>query len=48
MSRIHLNRIDLNLLTVLHRIHTEGSLTRAAETLNVTQSAVSHTLRRLR
>lgn len=48
MSRIHLNRIDLNLLTVLHRVHTEGSLTRAAETLNVTQSAVSHSLRRLR
>lgn len=48
MSKIHLNRIDLNLLKVLHRIHTEGSLTRAAETLNVTQSAVSHMLRRLR
>ena len=48
MSRIHLTRIDLNLLTALHRIHTEGSLTRAAETLNVTQSAVSHMLRRLR
>ncbi len=48
MSRIHLSRIDLNLLTVLQRIHSEGSLTRAAETLNVTQSAVSHSLRRLR
>jgi DNA-binding transcriptional LysR family regulator len=41
-------RIDLNLLAVLEMIEARGSLTRAAAELNLTQSAVSHALGRLR
>ena len=41
-------RIDLNLLAVLEMIEARGSLTGAAAELNLTQSAVSHALRRLR
>lgn len=41
-------RLDLNLLTVFDTIYREGSLTRAAQTLNLTQPAVSHSLSRLR
>jgi DNA-binding transcriptional LysR family regulator len=40
--------IDLNLLTVFDAIMTELSLTRAAKRLDRTQSAVSHSLKRLR
>lgn len=45
---MHVGRIDLNLFLVFDAIYTEGSLTRAAETLNLTQPAVSHALARLR
>lgn len=41
-------KIDLNLFTVFEAIYTEGSLTKAAERLNLTQPAVSHALSRLR
>jgi DNA-binding transcriptional LysR family regulator len=43
-----MTRIDLNLLAVLEMIEARGSLTGAAAELNLTQSAVSHALRRLR
>ena len=52
MSRIHdaadLHRIDLNLLVALDALTRERSVTKAAERAGVTQSAMSHTLRRLR
>ncbi|WP_396586211.1 LysR family transcriptional regulator [Bermanella sp. R86510] len=41
-------KIDLNLFTVFEAIYLEGSLTRAAERLNLTQPAISHALARLR
>lgn len=41
-------RIDLNLFVVFDVIYREGSLTRAAEQLNLSQPAVSHALSRLR
>ena len=40
--------LDLNLLRVLDAVMSEGSLTRAAALLSMTQPAVSHALRRLR
>jgi DNA-binding transcriptional LysR family regulator len=40
--------LDLNLLRVLDAVMAEGSLTRAAASLALTQPAVSHALRRLR
>ncbi len=40
--------IDLNLLRVFDVLHEERSVTRTASRLGVTQSAVSHALRRLR
>jgi DNA-binding transcriptional LysR family regulator len=40
--------LDLNLLRVLDAVMSEGSLTRAAASLAMTQPAVSHALRRLR
>lgn len=43
-----LPRIDLNLLVVFDAIFNEGSITRAAGRLNLTQPAVSHSLARLR
>jgi DNA-binding transcriptional LysR family regulator len=45
---INLASIDLNLLHVLHVVLEEGSATRAARRLHVTQSAVSNALARLR
>ncbi len=42
------NRLDLNLLNVFDTIYREGSLTRAARALHLTQPAVSHSLSRLR
>ncbi|HEX2337751.1 MAG TPA: LysR family transcriptional regulator, partial [Hyphomicrobiaceae bacterium] len=44
----HLSRIDLNLLILFHVVHEEGHVARAAERLNLTPSAVSHGLGRLR
>jgi DNA-binding transcriptional LysR family regulator len=43
-----LSALDLNLLLVLHAVLEERSATRAAKRLNVTQSAVSNALSRLR
>jgi DNA-binding transcriptional LysR family regulator len=40
--------IDLNLFLVLHAVLSEWSVTRAAQKLHVTQSAVSNALARLR
>jgi DNA-binding transcriptional LysR family regulator len=52
MSTAHategLHRIDLNLLVALDALTRERSVTKAAERAGVTQSAMSHTLRRLR
>lgn len=41
-------KIDLNLFTVFEAIYSEGSLTKAAARLNLTQPAISHALGRLR
>src|SRR5262245_44783206 len=43
-----LSNLDLNLFLVLHTVLVEGSVTRAARKLAVTQSAVSNALARLR
>jgi DNA-binding transcriptional LysR family regulator len=48
MNRIDLRRFDLNLLVVFDVLLAERSVTRAAERLGRTQSAVSHALARLR
>lgn len=45
---MHLSRIDLNLFVVFEAIYSEGSITRAAQVLHLTQPAVSHALARLR
>ncbi len=44
----HLARIDLNLLTLFQAVLEEGHVGRAAWRLNLTPSAVSHGLKRLR
>lgn len=48
MHAIDVSTIDLNLLSVLHTLLTEGSVTRAARRLGVGQPATSHALSRLR
>lgn len=48
MNEIDLHRIDLNLLVVFDTLMTLRSVTAAAERLGRTQSAVSHSLARLR
>ncbi len=48
MNRIDLAHLDLNLLVTFEVLMTEGSVTRAASRLARTQSAVSHSLSRLR
>jgi DNA-binding transcriptional LysR family regulator len=45
---LNFRTLDLNLLRVFDAVMAEGSLTRAAATLAMTQPAVSHALRRLR
>ena len=45
---MNLRRIDLNLLTVFEAIMAEGSITRAAARLGMTQPALSNALTRLR
>ncbi len=45
---MHVSRFDLNLFVVFDAIYTEGSLTKAARVLSLTQPAVSHALGRLR
>lgn len=48
MNEINLAHLDLNLLVTFEVLMTEGSVTRAAARLARTQSAVSHSLSRLR
>ena len=48
MSSVTASRTDLNLLYVVHAILIEGSITRAARRLSLTQPAVSNALRRAR
>jgi LysR family transcriptional regulator, mexEF-oprN operon transcriptional activator len=48
MNEIDLKGFDLNLLVVFDVLMAECSVTRAAERLNRTQSAISHALSRLR
>src|SRR5262245_59356431 len=48
MHEIDLRSIDLNLLVVFEVLMSERSVTRAAERLGRTQSAVSHAIARLR
>ena len=48
MNQIDLRYFDLNLLVVFDVLMTERSVTRAAERLGRTQSAISHSLSRLR
>lgn len=48
MKDTQLRQVDLNLLVVIDVLLREQSITRTAEQLNLTQSAVSHALKRLR
>ena len=48
LNQISLSRVDLNLLVLFHTVLEEGHVTRAAGRLNLTPSAVSHSLGRLR
>ena len=43
-----ISSFDLNLFVVLNAIYTEGSLTKAANVVGITQPAVSNALSRLR
>ena len=43
-----ISSFDLNLFVILNAIYTEGSLTKAAEEVGITQPAVSNALSRLR
>lgn len=45
---MNLRGLDLNLLPVFEAVYTQGSITRAAEQLHLTQPAVSNALTRLR
>ncbi|MEG2278527.1 LysR family transcriptional regulator, partial [Comamonas sp.] len=48
MSPQDFRALDLNLLRVFDAVMAEGSLTRAADKLALTQPAVSNAMRRLR
>jgi DNA-binding transcriptional LysR family regulator len=48
MHENDLTQLDLNLLMALHALLKERSVTRAGETLGLSQSATSHALKRLR
>lgn len=48
LNHIHLARADLNLLVLFHTVLEEGHVARAAGRMNLTPSAVSHSLGRLR
>ena len=48
LKEIHLSRVDLNLLVLFEAVLQEGHVGRAAAQLNLTPSAVSHGLGRLR
>lgn len=45
---VHIRDFDLNLLHVFLAVHAAGNVSRAAETLGLSQPAVSHALTRLR
>lgn len=45
---MHISRIDLNLFVIFDSVYTEGGVTAASHTLNLSQPAVSHALARLR
>lgn len=47
-KKVPLADVDLNLMRVFQSIYEEGNLTTVAERLNLTQPAVSYSLRRLR
>ncbi|MCE6957704.1 LysR family transcriptional regulator [Cereibacter sphaeroides] len=47
MSDLSTRRLDIDALRVLRAIHQHGGITRAAEALGLTQSAVSHKVKRL-
>ena len=47
-NNINLARLDLNLLTALHALLTHASVSAAGESVGRTQSAMSHSLSRLR
>jgi DNA-binding transcriptional LysR family regulator len=48
MHEMHLASLDLNLIVALDALLSERSVTRAAERIGITQSAMSHALARLR
>lgn len=48
MSEVHTSHIDLNLLVLFHAVFSERSASKAAGRLGLTQSGVSHALRKLR
>ena len=48
MQTMHVAELDLNLLAVFDAMLRERSVTRAAESLGLTKSAMSHALNRLR
>ncbi len=48
IDHIHLARLDLNLLVAFDALIAEGSVTRAAARIGIGQSAMSHSLGRLR
>lgn len=48
MREIHEGRFDLNLIRVFHRIYETRNVSAAAKDLSLTQSGISHALKRLR
>ena len=48
MQDMHLASLDLNLIVALDALLAERSVTKAAERIGITQSAMSHALARLR
>src|SRR5215208_7284917 len=48
MQSVHFDSLDLNLLRVFEALMEERSATRAGSRLGLTQSAISHALKRLR
>ena len=48
MHTMNINALDLNLLHVFHAVYTTRNVSRAAERLDLSQPAVSHSLTRLR
>ncbi len=48
MTSMNLKSVDLNLLVAFDALMSERSVSRAAAKLGITQSALSHALKRLR